>query len=311
MSIAILKGGKYRVSESEKTAHNIMQDFKLGDKKFFDVYIDKDNNWSAHGMPTNPHSIFGKVDHVIDTTHRDSEVRHKDDKLAHDMGINSSDTRILNKEESVVDLRRVMNQIKVKTPRFVMIKRSLKSKINNKALANFVTDDSVTEKIHAAWRTLHMPLIVKSARRKSYTLETYSAAETLEHVRSIHRAGDDAVLDEKVKGRNYSVFVIRNFRGQKIYISTIFEKLNIFKGDYKRTQSLNDKEKEELNAVVSHVHSHIEPRFARYDLVKNTLGFTVVHISTQMSYADDSFLRKAFEASSISFDQIIFTLLPS
>lgn len=305
MSIAILKGGKYRVSESENTAKNIMQDFKLGNRKYFDVHIDKDNNWSAHGMPTNPHSVFGKVDHVIDTTHRDGEVRHRDDKLAHDMGINSSHDKILNKEESIVDLRRVMKQIKVKIPRFIIIKRSLKAKINNKALANYVSDDSITESIHAAWRTLHMPLIIKSARRKSYTIETYSAEETLEHVRSIHRAGDDAVLDEKVKGRHYFVFVIRNFRGQKIYISTIFEKLNMVKGDYKRAQSLNDKEKEELNAVVSHVHSHIEPRFARYDLVKNALGFTVVHISTQMSYADDSFLRKAFEASSISFDQLI------
>lgn len=305
MSIAILRGGKYRVSESEKTANNIMQDFKIGGKKYFDIQIDKDGNWFYAGMPTNAHSIFAKSDHVIDTTHRESADRRKDDKLAHDMGINGSHTKLLNKEESIVDLRRVMKQIKVKTPRFVIVKRSLKSKINNKALANYVSDDSVTEKIHAAWRTLHMPLIVKSARRKSYTLETYSAAEALEHVRSIHRAGDDAVLDEKVKGRNYSVFVIRNFRGQKIYISTIFEKMNIFKGDYRRVQSLSDKEKEELNTVVAHVHSHIEPRFARYDLVKNVNGFIVVHISTQMSYADDSFLKKAFEASSISFDQII------
>jgi hypothetical protein len=305
MSIAILKGGKYKVSESERTANNIMQDFRIGGKKYFDVQIDKDGNWFSSGMPTNAHSIFAKSDHVIDTTHRDSSVRHRDDKLAHDMGINTGHNKLLNKEDSVADMRRILKQIKVKTPRFVIIKRSRKTEVSNKALANYFTEDNITEKIHASWRSLHMPLIIKSAKRRSYSIETYSVEEALDHVKSIHRAGDDAILDEKVKGRNYSVFVIRNFRGQKIYVSTIFEKLEVGRTDYRRAQSLNDKEKEELNKVVTHVHSHIEPRFARYDLVKNKSGFTVVHISTQISYDDNSFLKKAFEASGITFAEVI------
>lgn len=305
MSIAILRGGKYKVSQSERTADNIMHDFQSGGKKYFDIYIDKDNNWTVSGMPTNPHHIFSRVDQVIDTTYRDQEAKHKDEILAQKMGISNHKDNILNRESNIADVRRVLRQIKVKTPKFVVIKRDLKSKISNKALANYLTDDSVTEKIHKAWRTLHVPLIIKSARRHSYTIETYSAAEALEHVRSIHRFGDDAILDEKVQGRNYSVFAIRNFRGQKTYISTIFEKLETVRNQYARAQSLNDKEKEELNQVVLHVHSHIEPRLARYDLVKNKTGFTVVHISTQISYEDNSFLKKAFDSSGVNFAEVI------
>jgi len=314
MNIAILKGGKYRKLESVNTAQNILKDLKKGIeeskiKKIYDVHIDENNNWIHAGIDSDIHKIFSNVDHVLDTTHRDKHIKTKENLLSHKMGL-MIDSSVFNKEQDLIFLRKVLDQLNVRSPKYVVIKRSFRRRINNDAKVSHVKDDSISESIYKLWRTHSMPIIIKSSSRKSFTLETSNPREALEHIHSIHSVGDDAVIEEKILGRNYSMVSLKNHRGEKIYMTSIFEKFdkenkNTFSRDYRRSFSLNETEKEYIKNTIKNIHSHLDNKFVKFDFVKSKTGFVFTHVNTKPSYDDDSLLRIAFESHGINFTDLI------
>jgi D-alanine-D-alanine ligase-like ATP-grasp enzyme len=284
MKIAIISGGKIRAHESEKSAQNIMNEFVGTRDTVYNIHIDKNDNWYKKGVISNPHHTLPYVDSVIDLTKNKANTTAYQ-ALMKDLNISP----ILNHEVDNSVVRRLASQLKITTPDFVVIRNG----------------EAINEKLSIAWRKLHTPIIARSAHRNAPTLISHNAIHTHDHVRDIHKRGDDAILDGFVKGRVYHVIAIRNFRGQKVYTTTIVEKLGTVYGkEYVRSHSMDEKVKEELRDMVTKIHNALGSSLSQYDFVHTGKKLVLLGATNKPAYTDNSLLKHVFESHGITFREI-------
>jgi D-alanine-D-alanine ligase-like ATP-grasp enzyme len=281
MNIGVLRGGKIREHDSHLSAAEILADLRLGEYKIIDITIDQNGDWYERGIKTTPHQILPYVDVVVNTTKETSHV-----SLIRDFKI----PKLFEVEPKIDNVRRLLFQLGIKYPNYTIISKKQ-------------IDES---DMHNLWRTLHLPLVIKSQTRLLPSLLTYDPKESLEYIKEIQKRGDTPVVDSHVKGRLYHVAAVSNLRGERVYIPTILESFKKGgKNNYVRAQSLNENEKMELRDMICKTHVNLDLPLAVYDFVKNKNGFTLVHVSTKPRYTEGSLLHEAFMSSGVTFREIV------
>lgn len=283
MKIAIISGGKIRAHESEKSAQNIMMEFKNSTDTVFNIHVDKNDTWYERGILSSPHRTLPYVDAVIDLT----KGRNTDGHIELLKKLNIAP--ILSAEIESSSVRRLAQQLNIETPDFMVVRN----------------DQAINLHLGIAWKKLHTPIVTRSAYRSTPTLISHHAVHAHDHIRDIHKRGDDALLEGFISGRVYHVVAIRNFRGQKIYTTTIVEKLGTVQGrEYIRSHSLDEKGKDTVRDIVGKIHNALALGFSQYDFVHTGKKLVFLGVTNRPAYTDKSLLKHIFDYHGITWGEI-------
>lgn len=279
MNIAVIRGGRTREYDSHLSAVEILADLRLGEDKVTDITIDENGEWYEKGVKTTPHHTLPYVDIIINTTRESDHVT-----LVRKMDIK----KLFEVEPKVDNVRRLLFQLGIQYPNYTILSKQIKE-----------------SDMHDLWRSVHVPLVIKSQNKKLPTMFTYNPDESLEYIREIQKRGDTPVIDTHVTGRTYHIVAVTDLRGEKVYAPSIMESFKKYgKSNFVRAQSLNEEEKDALKKMVTSVHSHLDVPMAVYDFIKTKNGFVLVHVSTRPRYIPGSLLHEAFLASGVTWREI-------
>ncbi|MEA4910530.1 hypothetical protein SDC9_07990 [bioreactor metagenome] len=214
-TIAIIRGGIDDYSRSMRNGANIIISLSRYQDliEVIDVVLDEQNNWFERGIPSDAHKVFSKADFYIDLTSNKNADYHA---LAQKLDVKPifRDNHI--SAPNRVNSRRILNQIGVSVPRYILIRDI----------------QSLKPGLEEAWNRFQTPLVVKEVRHdfNHKSIITYSFLEAFDKAKQILKFGGEVLLEEHVDGRYVSVAAIPNYRGENIYIPTPAEIINL-KGD--------------------------------------------------------------------------------
>ncbi len=287
MRVAIIYDDIHKKIEQEESANSIFTELFDYTKKIHKIFIDQHGDWSVGGVKTLAHAVLPLVDYVIDLRSGKKDI--KLEKLLHDFNIKSLFKH--NDEES--NIRKIMHQINIDTPNHITIKKDL---------------DNIIDAIHDIWRKIHLPVIVKSENKNTTELKTHDVRELYNHVLYIHKKGHDALIDQAVSGKEYTLITINNFRGQKIYASPLKEIITIkMKRRLYFAHGLSENQKKEMLEKAIKVHSVLDVKILEQNFVYGKQGPVLMSVNSKPTYKNESDLKTHFKDSGITFADILLS----
>ena len=289
IKVIILSGGHIRRIHSSSSAQNIYNEINNDIMKNIEVRkidIDENNNWSNLGLPTNIHRVFGHGDILIDTTHSDNTAIN----LAKRMGLKN----IIEKEWHQGYIRYALRQMGINTPDFKIVNRT-----DRNDGGHF---EKLKEYIH---KKMNLPIMVKSAHKRLPTFVDYNHDDIIDYIKDIH-IKDDSIIEEYVRGKKYTIIAIKDFRGERIYLSIIYEILaenkvkRLVEANY-----LSEKDKAQMRNIAREVCDTFGFNIMRIDFVLNNFGLKVVNVSLNPQYTNGSVLYEIFQRLGINWLEIV------
>lgn len=206
--IAILRGGpssEYEVSL--KTGRSVLDELS-GDMELVDVVVDKQGNWFAEGLQKTPKdSLFG-VEAVFNAMHGEYGEDGKVQQLLDQLHVPYTGAQALaaalsmNKEKS----KEIYNQHGIKTP-------------ISKVLSKPETEEGLDFQAMLVFRNFTMPVVLKPVGMGSSI--GVSIAKTFEDLKRtmkiLYEYGPKVLIEEYIYGKEATVGVIENMRGEKNY----------------------------------------------------------------------------------------------
>jgi hypothetical protein len=287
MKVAILYDDKHKKIEQEEAANNIFLELFDSAKKIHKIFIDQKGDWNVGGVKTLAHAVLPFIDYVIDLRHSGKDA--KLEKLLYDFNIKS----ILKYNDEESNIRKIMHQIDVDTPAHINIKKDV---------------DSIIDIMHDLWRNIHTPVTVKSENKNLPELVTYNPHEVCEHIMHIHKKGYDAVLDQHVSGKKYSILTIDNYRGEKFYTSPVKEIMHINrKVKLYYPHDISQEGKEKLYEKAKKIHAALDHKMLEHVFVNGKNGPILMSVNSKPLYTKDSSIYTHFKDSGITFADIILS----
>ncbi|MCX6751673.1 MAG: hypothetical protein NT161_02825 [Candidatus Nomurabacteria bacterium] len=159
----------------------------LSDKyKVIDIFIDKNGNWHANGLPIVPTDLMRKVDIVWDTSRHSSLSTTLDDLSISSIGSSSFLKSLENNREM---LKTHMKSIGIKMPRFIISPKNAQE---------------VFEKFGSPW-------VVKINNE-------IKLVKIFNELAEIIKDKSDVIVEEFITGKPSTVHSISGFRGEDIYV---------------------------------------------------------------------------------------------
>ncbi len=283
MRIAIISGGKNKSKISSESADNIFLDLQPHADKVLSIKINDKGEWSQNGIKITPHSSLIHVDHILDITHDTHNQSTKD--FIKKLGVR----HVLSEEHNHEFLRGLARQLGIDFPKYHVIKNK--------------TD--IISEVHKKWREMHMPIYVRGASNKVLTIDTHNPEELYRHILHIHDKNHDVIIDEKVKGKKYSLVSIANFRGQDIYTTPIIEKMTTNRKLFLSAKSLSEDQKTEINNLAKKIHMTTGGLLLKHDFVMAKNGPVLVNVETRPAYTKSSSFYDMLSSSGINFMEIL------
>ena len=188
--VGIIRGGtgNHHAISVRKGGDLISHIFEnLADKyKVVDIFIDKDGNWHANGLPIIPADLVRKVDVVWNTSKQPSLSIILDNFSIPNIG-SSSFLKILESNREMLEMH--MKSIGIKMPRFIIFPKDARE---------------VFKKFSAPW-------IVKIDNEVKLIKTFNELTETIKDKNNI-------IIEEFIAGKPSTVHSISGFRGEDIYV---------------------------------------------------------------------------------------------
>jgi len=313
IKVGVVRGGpssEYDVSI--KTGGNILSHLR-GDKlkdryKAVDIFIDKDGVWHQNGLPTSMEQISNSVNVIFNALHgtygEDGKIQQLLDQwkvpytgssaFASALGFN----KVLSKER--------FGHLNIKTPKYILFpvyQKDIDGPLNKYV---DIKARTVIGKISPPW--IVKPLTGGSSVGM-HLCKTFD--ELRETFREIVPTGLSIFVEEFIKGKEATVGVIDNFRGQGRYVLPPIE-IRVPKSssffDYKAKYSgkseeicpgnFTNEEKEELSKLASIIHEGLGlSHYSRSDFIIDTKGdIYALEVNTLPGLTDESLFPKSLEA---------------
>jgi D-alanine-D-alanine ligase-like ATP-grasp enzyme len=235
--IGILRGGENDYENSvEKGGEIISHIFvNLSDKyKPIDIFIDREGNWHASGMPIQPVDLIHKVDLVWNVSHPSFS------NIFENLSIPNIGTPAFSKAvgESREMLEEHMKKIGVNMPRHLILPMYQKDFDGPKNEYALKKAKEVFEKFSSPWivKPLTTDLDVGVHVAKTFSELADAIEDVSKHQKSI-------LVEELISGKNAFMHTLSDFRGEDIYAFPA--------GNFSRD------EKEKLIETAKNIHNHI------------------------------------------------------
>jgi D-alanine-D-alanine ligase len=288
-TVGVLRGGpssEYEVSL--KTGASVIK--HLHPEKYAprDIFIDREGVWHVHGAPATPQGALKGVDVVFNAMHgeygEDGQIQRILDTLnvpytgsrAH------ASTLAFNKHHT----KQAVKKIGIKTPRALVVEKK--------------DGDDIEQMAYKIFRSFPHPAVVKpvasgSSVGVSIANNYHALAWSLEEAFKI---SSRALIEEYIKGREATVGVIDNFRGEKIYtlmpIEIIPAKGHHF---FNYEAKYGGQSIERVPRMARAVHEALDlAHYSRSDFIVSPRGIYFLEVNTLPGLTEESLLPKAVAA---------------
>jgi D-alanine-D-alanine ligase len=309
--VAVLRGGpssEHAISIS--SGKHVLESL---DSELFvpiDIYIDKSGVWHLDGVATSPYAALQFVDVVFNAMHGEYGEDGSVQALLEELGVAYNGTGVFGSRIAIdkhsTALLLAKNDIKI--PRSHVLRPFAKN-----------ADKNIAE----IWRTMQHPLIVKPAASGSSV--ALALTKDFKHfeasVKKILQSGHSALVQEYIKGREVSVNVIEDMRGQDLYTTipvTVKHSSHIFDNVTKKSgnfhvepmKSFSAVERELVTRISKHVHQELGLRhYSRSDFIINEKGIYFIEVNTLPGLTKHSILPAALTESGISMKDFLSHVL--
>lgn len=305
--IAVLRGG----ASSEHTASilsgkHVLEN--LDNDKFIpiDIYIDKNGTWHLDGVATSPYAALQFVDVVFNAMHGEYGEDGTVQALLEEIGRPYNGSKALASQITIDKHTTALLLAKsgILTPKSKVIRPSAKEQA--KAIAEL-------------WRSMQHPLIVKPvASGSSVALALCKDYKHFEGaVKKIISSGHAALVQEYVVGKEVSVSVVEDMRGQDLYaaipLSVRYEG-EVFSNTIKKTakyqalpmKNFSSVERELVLRMAKHIHRELGLRhYSRSDFIISSKGIYFLEVNSLPGLSKDSLLPAALRESGISMKEFL------
>jgi len=294
IKVGIIRGGTGgNYASSLKKGGNIISHINenLSDKyKTVDIFIDKNGNWHANGLPIIPADLVRKVDIVWDTSEHPSAFIALNNFSIPNLG-RGHFLKVLENNNDM--LRKHMKEIGVQMPRSMVLPLYQKD-------FDGLRERYVIKKAKEIFEKFSSPWVVKSFTPDSnmgiHLVKTFpelvdAIEDGVKHEKSI-------LVEEFIDGKVASIHSVSSFRGQDIYIFplkdiSIEEKVPTPKGVGILTESVGKK----INDIIKNLHKHLA---VEYYLKSNFIfhprrGFFLTDIDFLPDLRDGSHFEESCE----------------
>ena len=200
--IAVLRGGDKNFKQSLLEGAEVLGSLTRIGYDPMDVLIGKDGEWTAHGTPTDAHSIYTKAHTIVDTTKmHGQEYQALAKKMQIPLIFSEDEKMTLDRE----DLYRILRQQEIKVPDTFVVRA--KTPLKNEIFRDL-------------WTRFHTPLLIrplhKDAPVPSKIVRMFHDLEST--IREYHEKGVDTHVLTYRKVYTTSLAVLPHFRKEKIYV---------------------------------------------------------------------------------------------
>lgn len=288
--IAVLRGGNKNFKQSLSEGAEVLSSLTKIGYEPMDVLIGKDGEWTAHGYPTDAHSVYTKAHTIVDTTKMHGEEYQT---LARKMQIPlifSEDEKMSLSRE---DLYRILRQQEIKVPDTFVVRA--KSPLKDEVFRDL-------------WTKFHTPLLVRPLQKDSpVPSKIVRMFHDLEHtIRDYHGKGIDTHVLTYRKLHTTSLAVLPNFRKEKVYIpmwvDTFPEEGQLPNKEARMQPHLQAPEfrKENIRAVAAKVYKALGLTTpACIDLIHHNNEFIVVNVDLNPSLRKDGRFMQSLKTTGV------------
>lgn len=310
--VGVLRGGPSREHDvSLKTGHAILA--HLPEERYLarDIYIDRQGTWHDRGRKTTPEKILRQVDVAVLGLHgeygEDGEVQ----KLLERLGVPFTGSGSFG---SFLAMHKVLakkhaEEVGLRTPQFRFVEKA----------------EDVDRVVADAVRSFHQPVVVKPARWGSSIGVSIASgfAPVVAAVRGLFLEGADGVLiEERIVGREATVGVVEELRGEKLYglppVEIVPPEGDFF--SYGAKYSGESQEvcpgffaravTEELQRGAKLMHQILGLRhYSRSDFIVSPRGVYFLETNTLPGMTRESLLPKSLAAVGVSFSDFLSHLI--
>jgi D-alanine-D-alanine ligase len=326
LKIGVVRGGisgEYEVSlasGAEVLAH--LRSEKMKDKyKAIDIFIGRDGVWHINGIPTKIDKVAHKVDVIINALHgdygEDGKIQQElealkipytgSGPLASAIGYN----KLLSKQEFA--------KLGINIPRHILFPVYQED-------FDGPIEEYASRKAKEIWERLPPPWIVKPLTGGSsmgvFVCKTFKSLVEAFLVGANERVG--VLIEEFIKGKEATVGVVDDFRGQKVYalppIEIRIPKSSVFfdnevKYNGKSQEicpgNFTNEEKRELERLASLIHKGLDlSHYSRSDfIIHPKKGIFALEVNTLPGLTGESLMPKALSAVGSSLPEFIEHLI--
>ena len=322
IKVGVVRGGvsgEYEVSlASGAQVLSHLRSDKMKDKyKSVDIFIDRDGTWHVDGIPTTLKKIVPKVDVIVNALHgdygEDGKVQQEFEQwhvpytgsgpFASAIGYN----KFLTKQE--------FSKLGIKTPKHILFPVYQED-------FDGPREEYASKKAKEVWERLPPPWIVKPLTGGSSM--GVHVCKTFESLVSAFQVGVNervsVLVEEFITGKEATVGVIDEFRGQKVYAlppieiripktSTFFDNEVKYNGKSQEIcpGNFTDKEKRELERLASLIHTGLDlSHYSRSDFILNPKkGIYALEVNTLPGLTGESLMPKALGAVGSNLPEFI------
>ncbi len=311
LRIGVIRGGPSpEYSVSLKTGQNVLEALSVTHKPI-DIFISQDGVWHIQGLEKSPERILKNIDVVFNALHgawgEDGGVQEILDhhKVPYTGSNRFSSAFSMNKWL----VKEKLGNSGIKTPVYAVVRRS----------------DNLSLKTKEIFNSIPHPLMVKPANGGSsqgvYKVNSYS--ELLSAIENVLVGYDMALVEEFIAGREATIGIINNFRGQNSYALPVIEiippagKLFDFESKYNGKSkeicpgNFSGEEKMEIEKISKIVHESLGlGHYSRSDfIVSPRRGIYFLEVNTLPGLTKESLFPKALDSVGVSTKDFLHHIL--
>lgn len=322
IKVGVIRGGisgEYQVSlaSGAQVLEHLRSDRMKDKYQAVDIFIDRDGIWHVGGIPTTMDKLIHKVDVIINALHgdygEDGKVQQELEQwkipytgsgpFASAIGYN----KFLSKQE--------FSKLGIKTPRHILYPAYQED-------FDGPRQEYATKKAKEVWERLPPPWIVKPLTGGSSM--GVHVCKTFQDLANAFQVGVNekvsVLVEEFIRGKEATVGVIDNFRGQDVYAlppieiripktATFFDNEVKYNGQSQEIcpGNFTDEEKAELERLASLIHTGLDlSHYSRSDfIIHPKRGIYALEVNTLPGLTGESLMPKALNAVGASLPEFI------
>ena len=305
--VAVLRGGpSSEHAFSISSGKHVLEHLDTAKFVPIDIYIDRSGVWHLDGVATTPYTALQFVDVVWNAMHGEYGEDGTVQSILEELGMPYNGTRVFGSSLAIDKHTAALLLAKdgIKIPRSHVLRPHGK-KIENQ--------------IAELWRTMQHPIIVKPVASGSSV--ALAMAQDFKHfdmsLKKILNSGHSALVQEHIKGREVSVSIIEDMRGQDLYAaipvavkheSVIFDNLTKKSGNFhvEAMKKFSAAEREIVTRIAKHVHRELGLRhYSRSDFIVSENGIYFLEVNTLPGLSEKSILPSSLTESGISMKDFL------
>jgi D-alanine-D-alanine ligase len=346
IKVGVIRGGisgEYEVSlaSGAQVLSHLRSDIMKDKYSAIDIFIDRNGIWHINGIPTTMDKIIHRVDVIINALHGDYGEDGKVQQLLEQWGIPYTGSgpfasalgynKLLTKQE--------FTKLGINTPEHILFPayqedfdsvrerpHGVSASVTSGRLFSNGVDEPKSRyaqtKAREVWERLPPPWIVKPLTGgSSMGMHVCKTFQSL--VDAFEEGVNEKVsvlVEEFIKGKEATVGVIDNFRGEKVYTlppieiripkaSEFFDNEIKYNGQSQEIcpGNFTDEEKRELERLASLIHTGLDlSHYSRSDfIIHPKKGIYALEVNTLPGLTNESLMPKALKAVGSSMPEFI------